>query len=153
MDYREFQSDLKGEYWELSEAMLSKAQKNLAQSKLTFHLGDFKSNPDNQFDEIWLHFVLDTFPDLELGLFLSELRKSMKPSSTIYLTDFFNPQSPFHRVIHATMLAYFRMLTKHQRTDVPDYEIAFQKAGFQKLDEIRKRKGWIRAQLWESAAN
>jgi ubiquinone/menaquinone biosynthesis C-methylase UbiE len=153
LDYREFQSGLSGEYWEISEAMLRKAKKNLTQSKLTFHLGDFKSNPENQFDEIWLHFVLDTFLDTELEQFLLEIKKSLRPNSKIYIADFFNPQTPVQKVFHAAMLGYFRIITQHLRTDVPDYELAFQKAGFQKLDEIRKRKGWIRAQLWESAAN
>jgi ubiquinone/menaquinone biosynthesis C-methylase UbiE len=153
LDYREFQSDLEGEYWELSEAMLRKAKKNLAQSKLTFHLGDFRSNPKNQFDEIWLHFVLDTFLDEDLEQFLLEIKKVLKPHSKIYLADFFKPQSNVQRTIHSSMLVFFRVFTQHQRTDVPDYEEAFGKAGFQKVDEMKKRKGWIRAQLWVSAAS
>jgi len=153
LDYQNFQSDLTGEYWELSESMLRKAKKNLGQSQLTFHLGKFKANPANQFDEIWLHFVLDTFSDEEIAPFLAEIKKSFRQNSKIYLVDFFKPQSSVHRVIHATMLAFFRILTQHQRKDVPDYDFAFRKAGFQKLDEKKKRKGWIRAQLWESTAS
>lgn len=153
LDYREFQSDLSGEYWELSEAMLRKAKRNLEQSKLTFKLGDFKSNPEDQFDEIWLHFVLDTFPDVELERFLLEIKKTLKPDSKIYLADFFNPQSNVQQIIHSSMLVFFRLFTQHQRTDVPDYGVFFEKAGFGKLAEIKKRKGWIRAQIWANTSN
>lgn len=153
LDYWDFQADLSGEYWEISEAMLGKAKKNLAQSKLTFHLGDFKSKPEYQFDEIWLHFVLDTFPDVELEQFLLEINKSLRSTSKIYFVDFFNPMTLIQRMTHATMFGFFRFFTQHQRTDVPDYEGAFRKAGFQKLAERKQRKGWISAQLWVSTAN
>jgi hypothetical protein len=152
-DYRSFKTDLSGQFWELSSVMLSKAKTNLSQSKLNFNPGHFQSEPGHLFDEVWLHFVLDTMTDAELEPFLLEIKKFLKLNSRIYLADFFVAQTKVQQIIHWIMIRFFRVFTQHSRTDVPNYEEALQNAGFIKLGELRKRKGWIRAQLWGMAVN
>jgi len=153
LEYKGFARQVRGEFWELSEAMLRKAKKNLSESKLEFHLGKFEADSENKFDEVWLHFVLDTFTDLELEKFLVELKSALNPESTLYLADFFEPQSWIQQVIQFIMIRFFRIFTAHPRIDVPEYEQFLKKAGFKKLEELKKRKGWIRAQLWKISAS
>jgi ubiquinone/menaquinone biosynthesis C-methylase UbiE len=153
LDYGDFQAELAGEYWELSDAMLKKAKKNLSESKLEFHLGHFHPDPGNTFDEVWLHFVLDTFTDYELKKFLFELKSALKSESKLYLADFFEPRSWVQRVIQFMMMHFFRIFTAHPRVDLPKYEQLLKKTGFKKLEDLKKRKGWIRVQIWAHSVN
>lgn len=149
LDYQDFAEEISGEYWELSAAMLHKAKQNLSKSKLEFYLGNFQVVSENQFDEVWLHFVLDTFTDSQLESFLQEIKSLLKPSSKIYLVDFFPPQTRLQKMIQAIMLGFFRVFMAHSRKDLPNYEEILGRKGFRKSEELSKRKGWIRAQLWE----
>jgi hypothetical protein len=153
LDYQGFAGQVRGEFWELSEAMLTKAKKNLSESKLEFHLGHFEADSENKFDEVWLHFVLDTFTDFEFEKFLFELKSAINSESTLYIADFFEPLSWAQRVIQFVMMRFFQVLTAHPRIDLPDYEQFLKQARFKKLDELKKRKGWIRAQLWKIQVN
>lgn len=148
VDYVHFIREMKGEYWELSAAMLSKAQSNLKGSGLTFHLGNFKAEKGKQFDEVWLHFVLDTMKDDELEKFLSEVKKSLKVDAQIYFCDFFPPKTKTQKILHALMISFFRLTADHTRKDVPNYERCFRKLGFLPEEEKKWRKGWVKAQLW-----
>lgn len=153
LDYKGFAGQVRGEFWELSEGMLRKAKKNLSESKLEFHLGQFEADSENKFDEVWLHFVLDTFTDLELEKFLFELKSVLNSESTLYLADFFEPHSWIQQVIQFIMMRFFWIFTEHPRIDLPEYEQFLKKSGFRKLEELKKRKGWIRAQLWKISAS
>lgn len=148
-DYEEIQEELKGEFWELSDSMLSRARKNLENSELIFHLGNFKSN--QKFDLICLPFVLDTMPDEELESFLFSFKKNLNPDAKVFMNDFFEPVSFRQKALHQLMIRFFGFATGHRRKDVPDYELAFGKAGFKLSQEKKLLKGWVRAQLWELA--
>ncbi len=145
-DYEEIHEELKGEFWELSDSMLSRARINLENSELTFHLGNFKS--DQKFDLICLPFVLDTMPDVELESFLFSFKKNLNPDGKVYLSDFFEPVSFRQKIMHQLMISFFRLTTGHRRGDVPDYESAFGKAGFLLSQEKKLLKGWVKAQIW-----
>lgn len=146
-DYQEIQQEISGEFWELSEAMLEKARKNLFRSGLDFHLGNFSSS--QKFDLICLPFVLDTMPDEELESFLFSLKKNLNSGGKVFLSDFFEPVSFRQKVLHQLMISFFRLTTEHRRKDIPDYEGAFEKAGFWISQEEKLMKGWVKAQLWE----
>lgn len=149
LDYRDFDSDLNGEYWELSPAMLLKAKDCLKGSQLTFHLGQFNPDPQRKFDEVWLHFVLDTMPDAELEAFLLKVKNVLKVNGLINLCDFFPPQTYKQQILHGLMITFFRITTGHPRKDVPDYPKVLKKLGFQQEKKLSWRRGWIRAQLWK----
>lgn len=147
-DYQEIQKEIRGEFWELSAAMLEKARKNLFKSGLDFHLGNFKSA--QKFDLICLPFVLDTMPDEELESFLFSLKKNLDPDGKVVLSDFFEPVNFRQKVLHQLMMRFFRLTTGHRRKDIPGYEVAFEKAGFCLSQEEKLMKGWVKAQLWKS---
>lgn len=122
LDYKDFQSDLAGEYWELSEVMLRKATKNPLHCKLEFHFGHFEVDLINQFDETWLHFVLDTMRDDEIRSLLTEIRKGITPAGKIYLVDFFKTQNLYQQFLSQIMIAFFKIIANHKRTTIPTYE-------------------------------
>lgn len=148
LDYQPFQTQLTGEYWELSKSMLSKAKVNLKKSQLEFHLGYYEFQDGNQFDEVWLHFVLDTMTDEELDIFLDEIKKCITPTGQLYLADFFEPKTKFQQVLHKAMIQFFRWVTSHRRKNIPDYEKFFIEKGWKKTSEKGFLKGWVKAQIW-----
>lgn len=149
-DYKNFQSELSGEYWDISNAMLSKAKVNLAKSSLTFHLDFFQAQKGRLFDEVWLHFVLDTLEDEEIVCLLEEIRKCIKPEGRIYLADFFAPKNSYQRFVNKSMITFFRIVVNHKRATIPDYEGIFRRQNWKKNSEKEFLKGWVKAQLWQS---
>ena len=148
LDYGNFQNQLAGEYWEISQAMLRLAEQNLSKSQLTFHLGYFQAEKEKVFDEVWLHFVLDTMLDEEILSLLIEIRKSLKPKGRIYLADFFAPKNAIQRGVNRIMITFFRIVVNHKRASIPDYEEILLSQEWTKNSEIEFLKGWVKAQIW-----
>jgi ubiquinone/menaquinone biosynthesis C-methylase UbiE len=149
LDYQNFQNNLTGEYWEISQAMISRAKENLSESNLSFHLDFFLAKKEKLFDEVWLHFVLDTMSDEEICSLLEEIRKSLKPESRVYLVDFFAPKNSYQRFVSRSMIAFFRITTRHKRSSIPDYEEILRSQNLIKKSEKDFLRGWVKAQLWE----
>jgi SAM-dependent methyltransferase len=146
LDYAEIAPDISGEYWELSSSMLKTAKKNLHSSQLKFHVGEFK--PGEKFDEVWLHFVLDTMTDEAIGSLLEQIKLVLEIDGRILLADFFHPKSFWHRILTNAMIIFFQAVVRHPRNDLPKYEILFSKKVFLKTDERLFMGGWVKAQVW-----
>lgn len=150
-DYQEFQKDLRGEYWELSESMLELAKKYLPNSYLNFHRGYFKQKDNQTYDEIWLHFVLDTMLDEEILELLDQLKTSLNPSGHIFFVDFFQPTTKKNRALQFIMISFFRLVAQHKRKNIPKYEELFKRSLWNKEKEQPFLKGWVKAQLWKNS--
>lgn len=148
MDYREIVKKLHGQYWEKSQSMLELAKGNLSESSLSFHLGEFKPDGSVHFDEVWLHFVLDTMEDQEITNLISVLRSTLKTNGRLYFVDFFEAKSLWQKGIQEVMLGFFRVFAAHKRKNIPDYEKLFLQDGWVKSEEENLMKGWVRAQIW-----
>ncbi|WP_057939171.1 class I SAM-dependent methyltransferase [Algoriphagus resistens] len=148
LDYREIAPDISGEYWELSSSMLKKAKENLKLSQLDFYLGNFKAG--EKFDEVWLHFLLDTMPDEAIELLLEEIKLVLDTNGRIVFSDFFHPKSHRQQFLNQVMITFFRVVVGHHRNDLPEYEKLFFKRGFVKTDERLFMEGWVKAQVWRS---
>lgn len=148
LDYREIAPDISGEYWELSSSMLKKAKANLNLSQLDFHLGNFRAG--EKFDEVWLHFLLDTMPDEAIELLLEEIKLVLDTNGRIVFSDFFHPKSHRQQFLNQVMITFFRVVVGHHRNDLPEYEKLFFKRGFVKTDERLFMEGWVKAQVWRS---
>lgn len=148
LDYQVFKDQLAGEYWEISRSMLQKAEANLKESRLSFRLGYFQAEKEKVFDEVWLHFVLDTMLDEEIISLLGQIRNSIKPDGRIYLADFFAPKNAIQRGLHRSMITFFRIVVNHKRASIPDYEEILLSQEWTKNSEIEFLKGWIKAQIW-----
>ncbi|MEN2283287.1 methyltransferase domain-containing protein [Algoriphagus sp. SE2] len=148
LDYQEIQSDLTGEYWELSSSMLELAKGNLQKSELHFYLGDFQRKEDMLFDEVWFHFVLDTMSDEEIEGMLNEIKAVLTDKGRLYFVDFFQPVTTKQKLLNQVMIKFFRLFASHKREDIPDYEIILKKNGWTFIEGKGFLKGWVKAQLW-----
>lgn len=144
--YRKWAKLLRGEFWEKSQAMLDLAKTNLAHSGLSFQLGEFGSKSNADF--ILLPFVLDTLKDEEIEALLQRLNGNLNLGGKLVLSDFFPPVTLWQRVLLSGMILFFRLVTSHERKDLPDYEKLLFKAGYLKIEEKTWKKGWIRSQIW-----
>ncbi|MHA7131812.1 class I SAM-dependent methyltransferase [Algoriphagus namhaensis] len=151
-DYSVMASEMSGDFWERSASMLRRAKKNLAQAQLHFYQGDFTQSDLQTYDEIWLHFVLDTIPDEDMEIFLQGCLKRLKPDGNLILADFFEPVHWKQKLVHGLMLIFFRVFTSHPRQNTPDYALYLGNSGFTLVSETRFRKGWIRSQLWRPSS-
>ncbi|MBN3584008.1 class I SAM-dependent methyltransferase [Algoriphagus aestuarii] len=148
LDYQEIAKKLHGQYWEKSQRMLELAKRNLSESGLSFHLGEFKVENSGHFDEVWLHFVLDTMEDSEISQLISVLRSNLKANGRVYLVDFFEAKSFWQKGMLQVMLGFFRIFAAHKRKNIPDYEKLFLQAGWIKSTENDLMDGWVCAQIW-----
>ncbi len=148
LDYLGKSKNLTGQYWEKSQGMLDLAKENLSESDLSFHLGEFRSEEKIFFDEVWLHFVLDTMNDHEISDLLNELAKVLKSNGSVYFADFFKPKSLWQKGIHQMMIQFFRVFAAHKRKNIPDYEKIFLQNNWKKSEEKSLMKGWVKAQIW-----
>src|SRR5690606_32734049 len=128
--------------------MLKKAKENLKLSQLDFYLGNFKAG--EKFDEVWLHFLLDTMPDKVIETLLEEIKSALNANGRIIFSDFFHPKSHRQQVLNQVMITFFRIVVSHHRNDLPEYEKLFFKKGFVKTDERLFMEGWVKAQVWRS---
>lgn len=149
LDYQISQNQLAGEYWEISSSMLQIAKINLSKSSLTFHLDFFQAEKGKLFEEVWLHFVLDTMRDEEIVILLGEIRKSLTPESKIYLADFFPPKKNYQKILNQIMITFFRLVANHKRANLPDYEELLLTEGWVKVSEKQFMEGWVKSQVWK----
>jgi len=148
-DYKPFQQDLHGEYWELSFAMLHLAQRHLVNSQLVFCLGECQPSVGKYFDEVWLHFVLDTMTDEEIASLMNQIRGSLNPGGRICLVDFFKPKSIRQQFANWCMISFFRLIVNHKRKNLPDYDQILMAKNWKKVAQKEFLGGWVKSQLWE----
>lgn len=148
IDHRGISKNLTGQFWEHSQGMLDLAKENLLESDLSFHLGEFRRDEKILFDEVWLHFVLDTMRDEEIASLLGEIRKSLTLEGKIYLADFFAPKSINQKILQGSMITFFRLMANHKRANLPDYEEFLLTENWEKISEKQFVDGWVKAQVW-----
>ncbi len=146
--YRDFEGNVEGEYWELSPRMTRLAKRNLKASGLKIQTGSWPST--GKFDRVYLPFVLDTLPDNEITILLSEIKVALLEDGKIVVSDFFEPVGIQQKLIQKGMIGFFRLITSHRRKDLPSLNSLFKNAGFELNHEKCWRKGWIRSQVWQA---
>jgi hypothetical protein len=145
--YRDFDENLKGEFWDLSPRMSQFASKSLKNSGLKVRAGTWPGT--GKFDRVFLPFVLDTMPDEEIMLLLSQIKPALLLHGKVVVSDFFEPVSIYQKLIQKGMIGFFRLFTSHQRRDLPELISLLQSANFELIQEKTWRNGWIRAQVWQ----
>lgn len=147
--YRVVGEKLQGEYWDLSPKMIQLAQKNLSHSPLLLKAGTWTG--EGKFDRVYLPFVLDTMPDEEILGLLAQSKEALLPRGKVVVSDFFQPMTFRQKLTQQGMILFFRKVTAHRRSDLPDIQRLFEEASFVKTEEKIWRGGWIRAQVWQIA--
>jgi ubiquinone/menaquinone biosynthesis C-methylase UbiE len=152
--------DLEVDCVDASERMLSLAQKRVERElperldRVRFLKRDITSwaPPENHYDLVVTHFVLDCFPAAELAGVIKSLSRSTKPGAAWLLADFRLPDRGFARlrtrVWLAAMYQFFRLTARIQASELIDPTPLMQSEGFALVRQHLFRHGMLKSELW-----
>jgi SAM-dependent methyltransferase len=110
------------------------------------------SPPEDQFDLIVTHFVLDCFPENRAAEIVIELSDAAAENATWLLADFCVPPGPFPRRRNALWLAamygFFRITAGIEARELVDPSPLLRKEGFALEKEHLFRGAMIKSELW-----
>jgi hypothetical protein len=112
--------------------------------------------PQNHYDLVVTHFVLDCFPQAELALVVKNLAAAVKPDADWLLADFRLPDGGFARLQAqawlATMYQFFRLAARIRAIELIDPTPYMQAEGFSLARQHLFRKGMLKSELWRRNA-
>jgi ubiquinone/menaquinone biosynthesis C-methylase UbiE len=113
------------------------------------------SPPEDHYDLVVTHFVLDCFPEAELADIVTNLARSAKPDAVWLLADFRMPPRGFARlrarIWVAAMYRFFRLTAGISATALIDPTPFLQAAGFALARQHLFRNGMLKSELWRGA--
>jgi ubiquinone/menaquinone biosynthesis C-methylase UbiE len=111
--------------------------------------------PENAYDLLVTHFVLDCFPEAELAGAIKKFAAAAKSEAAWLLADFRLPDRGFAR-LHAqawlaAMYQFFRLTARIQATELVDPTSHLQSAGFSLAHQHLFRRGMLKSELWRKS--
>jgi SAM-dependent methyltransferase len=123
-------------YLEASRRMLARTRRRLARecpaamAQVEFRHGTQDAlRPTEQFDALITFFVLDCIALPEIAGALARLRAAMRPGAPWLLADFRPARRGWHRLLLATMYAFFRLTTGLRARELPRLRPALARLG------------------------
>lgn len=112
--------------------------------------------PQNHYDLIVTHFILDCFPQPELARVVKNLAATAKPDAEWLLADFRLPDRGFAR-LHAqawlaAMYQFFRLTARIRARELIDPTPYLQAEGFGLSRQHLFRGGMLKSELWRRNA-
>jgi len=108
--------------------------------------------PEQRYDLIVTHFVLDCFPETKLSELIDRLAKAAAATAGWLVADFCLPQSGLARVRSrawlAAMYRFFRVTARIEADELIDPAPFLQSAGFALASQHLFRGGLLKSQLW-----
>ncbi|AGA77013.1 class I SAM-dependent methyltransferase [Echinicola vietnamensis] len=139
---------------EASQKMMSKAKGQLTAAQLDrvvfLHQTDFDLLPAQQFDWVITQYLLDVLGDRQIDGLFKAINDRIKPSARWILVDFFD--RPSMRWLQWMMIWFFRLVTANPRKNLPRYHQFFQKHGWQQMEEMVFKAGWIKAVVLQKSS-
>jgi ubiquinone/menaquinone biosynthesis C-methylase UbiE len=152
--------DLDVDCVDASERMLGSAQKRVERElpervdRVRFLKRDVTSwaPPQNRYDLVVTHFVLDCFPEAELAVVIKNLARSAKSDAAWLLADFRLPDQGFARLRArlwlAAMYKFFRLTARIQASKLIDPTPYLKAEGFAPARQHLFRHGMLKSELW-----
>ncbi|WP_439482073.1 class I SAM-dependent methyltransferase [Cyclobacterium plantarum] len=142
-------------YMEASASMIRLCRKGLDKDLLKqvvfIHASTFNALPDLKFDVVITQYFLDVLPDEQIDRLFGALQSKVdKPTRWIFV-DFYPLSSKMVQL--KTMINAFRLLTRHARKDLPEYEGYFNKWGWQEMESMIYCQGFYQARIYGLAPN
>jgi ubiquinone/menaquinone biosynthesis C-methylase UbiE len=108
--------------------------------------------PENRYDLIVTHFLLDCFPEAELASVIKKLASAAKPDATWLLADFRVPARGLTRFRArawlAVMYRFFRLTARIKANRLIDPTPLLQSEGFVLDRQHLSRSGMLKSELW-----
>lgn len=143
-----------------SERMLKLARKRIEHqlpdraNQVRFLQRDITSwePPENHYDLVVTHFLLDCFPEAELAAIIKTFAHATKPDAFWLLADFCRPPRGWARLRAqmwlAAMYQFFRVTARIRATELIDPTAFLQAEGFALARQHLFRRGMLKSQLW-----
>jgi ubiquinone/menaquinone biosynthesis C-methylase UbiE len=142
-----------------SERMLERARQNVLRTvpdelgRVTFLLDDVTSwAPDDRYDLIVTHFILDCFNTRQVGGIVAKLAQSAAPNASWLLADFRIPEAGFARgharAWLAVMYRFFRAVARIDARELVDPSPFLRAEGFVLERQLLFRYGMLKSELW-----
>lgn len=136
-------------YIDASAEMISLAKYRIRNDKhIEFIVGTEDDIPDRPFDVIITNFYLDLFKAESLLLVVQKLRNVMRPNSLWIVTDF-TDKKWWHRLMLKVMYIFFRVTTRIEASQLPDWSETLQKFGGKKNDSKFFFREFIEATMFQ----
>ncbi|HYJ04083.1 MAG TPA: class I SAM-dependent methyltransferase [Chthoniobacterales bacterium] len=108
--------------------------------------------PENHYDLVVTHFLLDCFPETELAGVIKRLASAATPEAVWLLADFRLPGRGFARlrarVWLAAMYQFFRLTARIPATELIDPTPYMEAEGFALAGQHLFRNGMLKSELW-----
>lgn len=143
-----------------SERMLQLARKRV-ENELPDHTDQVRflkreitnwAPPENEYDLVVTHFLLDCFRDEELAGVIRKLARAMKPGAAWLLADFCLPARGLARLRAragmAMMYQFFRLTARIPATELIDPTPFMEAEGFTLVRQHLFRAGMLKSELW-----
>ena len=139
------------DYVELSKAMIEAGRKNhKGQLKVNFIQADvFLWEPQHHYDVIITPFVLDCFTSAKVTELVTSLTNVLQPDGTWIFADFIHTNSYLKKALVRLMYLFFRITTGLRTSALPDYRMAFEKAGLKLHEEKMFYHGMVAARMYQ----
>jgi ubiquinone/menaquinone biosynthesis C-methylase UbiE len=129
---------------ERSRSMIRLARQR--SSATFFHANALAFTPDDRYDLVVTHFVLDTFTDAQVSTLVPLVRKSA--AGGFWLISEFQACGPASRFLIWLMYRFFRITAGLRVESIPDYRAAFISSGFTLQKSWTKWNGFLISELW-----
>lgn len=137
-------------YIEQSAGMIKLASQREGAEKVHFIQASVQEiSPTVTADVLITHFFLDQFEGKEQQELFAHLNRFLKPGGLWICADFLPARSLYAKLLHQTMLLFFRLTTGIRLSHVPDVFKNFEQAGFKLKQEQFFSRGLIRCGLYE----
>lgn len=134
-----------------SAEMISRARERVADDgHVTFLHGRLEDlAAEFKADVIITHFFLDLFGEHEIGEVIQKITKHTLPHSKWIVSDFFEGQWLWQRILLKSMYLFFRISTKLPNRILPDWHSQLIKNGYSEVERQEFYKRFIRASVFE----
>jgi SAM-dependent methyltransferase len=143
-----------------SERMLELARRHVLRtapgqiSRVSFFRQDVTSwAPNDRYDLIVTHFLLDCFTTQRIGSLVAGLAQAAAPNATWLLADFRVPKAGFARdyarIWLAAMYSFFRSVARIEARDLVDPSPFLRAEGFVLERQLLFRFGMLKSEVWQ----
>jgi len=111
-----------------------------------FHANALTFTPDDRYDLVVTHFVLDTFTEAQVEALVRRVRKCAPGG--LWLVSEFQPVGRASRVLIWLMYRFFRLAAGLRVQSIPDYGAIFAANGFTLEKNWTKWNGFLVSEIW-----
>ena len=136
---------------EQSSKMIELAKPKVKNNKVEFACSDILEwDNDEKFDVIVLPFILDCFSTDMVVQVLQKMKLNLSEKGSILFTDFVvsSGKFSFSKLLISAMYFFFKVTAKLKVSELPDFDLAFQMAGFKLVKKNSFVRGTVEAKVY-----